>query len=102
VPAATVAALKTHKAAQAARRLKAGARWRDQQLVFAGPSGHPLWFVGARASFRRLCKRAGLGADWAPHEQRHTFVSVLSDAGESIEAIAAAADHKSPAITRAV
>jgi integrase len=102
MPEATVAALKTHKAAQAARRLKAGARWQDQQLVFAGPSGRPLWPAGLRASFRRLCKRAGLGSDWHLHEQRHTFVSVLSDAGESIESIAAAVGHKSPAITRSV
>lgn len=102
MPAATVEALKVFRAHQAAARLKAGTRWADHGLVFCGPSGKPMWPEGIRAGFRRLCKRAGLGSDWHPHEQRHTFVSVLSDAGESIESIAAAAGHQSPGTTKRV
>jgi integrase len=41
--------------------------------------------------FEDACKAAGLGTDW--HEQRHTFVSVLSDAGLNMDAIADAAGH---------
>lgn len=100
MPTATAGALRAHKAAQAAARLKLGARWQDHGLIFAGPSGNPMWPGGVRAHFRRLCERAGLGADWHPHEARHSFVSVLSDAGESIEAIAAAAGHRNSAITK--
>ncbi len=61
-----------------------------------------MWSGGVRAGFRRLCQQAGLGSDWHPHEQRHTFVSVLSDAGEAVEAIAAAAGHQNPGTTRSV
>jgi integrase len=102
MPAATVEALKALRAHQAAARLKSGARWQDHGLVFCGSSGKPMWPEGIRAGFRRLCERAGLGSDWHPHEQRHTFVSVLSDAGESIESIAAAAGHQSSGTTKRV
>lgn len=102
MPVATTAALKVHRAHQAAARLKAGTRWQDHGLVFGGPSGKPMWPEGVRAGFRRLCERAGLGSDWHPHVQRHTFVSVLSDAGESIESIAAAAGHQSSGTTKRV
>jgi len=46
-------------------------------LVFCGPSGEPRWPSGVRQHFKALCKRAGLPGDWHPHEQRHTFTSVL-------------------------
>jgi integrase len=99
-PEATIVALRAHRADQAAARLKAGNLWQDHGLVFCGPAGKAMWPGGVRARFRRLCEQAGLGADWHPHEQRHTFVSVLSDAGETIERIAAAAGHKNSAITK--
>jgi integrase len=102
MPPLTADALKALRAVQAAARLKAGIRWQDHGLVFCGPSGKPMWPEGIRAGFRRLCKRAGLGSDWHPHEQRHTFVSVLSDAGESIERIAEAVGHKNSGTTRRV
>ena len=100
MPAVTADTLRTLRAAQAAAKLKAGSRWHDNGLVFCGPSGKPMWSGGVRAGFRRLCEQAGLGSDWHPHEQRHTFVSVLSDAGQSVEAIAAAAGHQNPGTTR--
>ena len=49
-----------------------------------------------------MCKRAGIGEDWAPRELRHSFVSVLSDAGVDIEDIADAAGHSSSRVTREV
>jgi integrase len=52
--------------------------------------------------FKALCDRAGIGSNWHPHEQRHTFVSVLSDAGIDIEAIADAAGHANSSVTRTV
>jgi integrase len=97
-----MAALRAHRADVAARRLQAGSRWQDLDLVFPGPHGAPLHPQSMRDSFRRVCKRAGIGSDWHPHEARHTFVSVLSDAGQPIAAIAAAAGHKNPRITQTV
>ena len=89
---------------QAADRLRPAAAARDHGLVFCAADRQADAGRAAVAGpdSRRLCERAGLGSDWHPHEQRHTFVSVLSDAGERIEAIAAAAGHQSPATTRRV
>jgi integrase len=42
------------------------------------------------------------GAGWHPHEARHTWVSVLSDAYVDIEDIADAADHINSSVTRNV
>jgi integrase len=50
-----------------------------------------------------LCREAaGLGCDWQPRETRHSFVSIASDHGASIEDIADAAGHVNPNVTRAV
>ena len=46
-----------------------------------------------------LCDRAGIG-NWTPREQRHTFVSVLSASGVSIEDIAAAVGHVNSTVTK--
>jgi integrase len=102
MPAPVITALRTHRARQAEQRLRDGHRWQDHDLVLAGPHGGPLWPQGVRRNFVRLCERAGIGSDWHPHEQRHTFVSVLSDAGKPIEAIAAAVGHKNPGVTKSV
>jgi integrase len=68
--------------------------------VFASESGRPPWPQGS--ALKALCKRAGIGADWQLRETRHTFVSVLSDAGVDIERIADAVGHVNSSITRTV
>ena len=52
--------------------------------------------------FREVLGAAGLGTDWQPRETRHTFVSIASDSGASIEDIADAAGHVNANVTRAV
>jgi integrase len=71
-------------------------------LVFCGPGGAPRWPSGVRQHFKVLCERAGLPGDWHPHEQRHTFASVLSDADISIEKISDALGHKNSTVTKVV
>src|SRR6476646_2279835 len=52
-------------------------------------TGSPLDAANVRRGFRRVAAAAGLdAADWTPRELRHSFVSVLSDAGVPIEQIA--------------
>ena len=72
------------------------------QLVFCGASGEPRWPSGVRQHFKVLCARAGLPGDWHPHEQRHTFTSVLSDADVNIEKISDALGHKNSTVTKVV
>ncbi len=55
-----VEALKPHKAAQNAERLKLGDLWQDNNLVFCTHAGKPLDFRNlATTSFKPLLKKAG-------------------------------------------
>jgi integrase len=55
------------------------------------------------AAFRRIVKAAGLNpADWTPRELRHSFVSLLSDSGVSLEDIAELCWHAGTRVTEAV
>jgi integrase len=100
LPRDAAAVLRALKAQQAKDRLRLGTGYADSGLVFAAEHGGPRWPQDVRRQFARLCERAGLGAGWHPHETRHTWVSVLSDAGVDIEDIADAAGHVTSAVTR--
>jgi integrase len=102
MPAAVAAALRALKADQAAVKLRLGRAYADMDLVFAGPAGRPVRRQQAGTGLRRAATRAGIGGDWAPRELRHTFVSVLSNAGVDIEQIADAAGHINSNVTKSV
>ena len=94
LPARCVEALLDHRDRQAITRRAAGERWADNDLVFATATGTPLDAANVRRGFRRVAAAAGLNAaDWTPRELRHSFVSVLSDAGVPIEQIARLVGH---------
>jgi integrase len=102
LPARAAEALRALRAAQAADKLRLGRHYTDRGLVFCGDAGQALWQSGVRRGFKRVCGRAGIGPGWHPHELRHSFVSVLSDAGVDIEQIADAAGHINSNVTRTV
>jgi integrase len=89
---------------QAAARLRLGAAYdvRGLAIVFGDGAGAPKWPQDVRSRFQTLCGRAGIGEGWTPREQRHTFVSVLSDSGVDIEKIADAVGHVNSTVTKAV
>jgi integrase len=60
----------------------------------------PCWPQEVRKDFGKLCEQAGLGKGWHPHGTRHTWVSLLADAGVDLEDIADAAGHVTSAVTR--
>ena len=66
-----------------------GEWWQDTDLVFASRTGTELDAANVRRAFRKVTAAAGLNpADWTPRELRHSFVSLLSDAGVPVEKIA--------------
>lgn len=88
--------LRTHKAAQAEQRLRAGKKWNESGLVFTTGLGTELDAANVRRSFRRAL-RSVPGIDpkeWTPRELRHSFVSLLSMHGVSVEKIARLVGHK--------
>ncbi|OLT37900.1 hypothetical protein BJF79_28585 [Actinomadura sp. CNU-125] len=55
--------------------------------------------ANVRRAFRLITRKAGIGESWSPRELRHSFVSIMSDSGVPIEAIADLCGHSSPAVT---
>jgi integrase len=102
LPLAAVEALKAQKVRQSQERLKAGALWEDDGLVFATQLGRPLDASHVRRTFKKLCEDAGIGADWTPRELRHTFVSIMSEQGVPLEEIAHLVGHSTTSTTETV
>lgn len=102
IPDDVAKALKEHHAQQAKQKLKAGKVWQDNDLVFCTGVGTPLDAANVRRSFRRITKAAGLGECWTPRELRHSFVSIMSDNGVTIEQIADLVGHRTTIVTQKV
>ena len=102
IPDDVAKALKEHHAAQTTQRLQAGSAWQDNDLVFCTSLGTPLDAANVRRSFRRITQAAGLGECWTPRELRHSFVSIMSDNGVTIEQIADLVGHRTTIVTQKV
>ncbi len=101
MPAGVVTALTALAAEQVGDRLAAAEAYDDRGLVFANEIGRPLHRERVREGLARVCKAAGIPV-YTPRETRHTFVSVLSYSGMSIEQIADAVGHTNSHITQTV
>jgi integrase len=94
-----VEALRTHKVRQAEEKLRAGAHYEDQGLVFAGESGGLINPSSLRQrSFTPLLKRAGL-PQITFHDLRHTCASILFQQNVHPKNVQALLGHASAAIT---
>lgn len=88
LPSSAVAALRRHQAAQEAEREKAGERWTDHGLIFCTEVGTPINPSNLRRAFSKITDEAGLSGATFPYLLRHTAVSLLIDAGVSVEEVA--------------
>jgi integrase len=103
LPTRCVAALLAHHEEQAREQAAAGVKWKDNGLVFASLVGTEQDAHNVRRQFRSILKRAGLDAkQWTPRELRHSFVSLLSDAGMSAERISLLVGHAGTTVTETV
>ena len=103
LPQRCVDVLRSHKARQDQLRQAAGTNWHDNDLVFASQAGTPADASHVRRSFRRVVEAAGLDPrKWTPRELRHSFVSLLSDAGVPIEQISRLVGHSGTTTTETI
>ncbi|HET9966910.1 MAG TPA: site-specific integrase [Streptosporangiaceae bacterium] len=103
MPLAVRAALTALRKEQREDRMRLGEHYLDKyDLVFRDSAGRPMARQRVHTGFRAACEVAGIGRDWQPRETRHTFVSIASDSGTSIEDIADAVGHVNSGVTRAV
>ncbi len=73
-------------------------------IVFATVRGTQMDAANVRRDFRRALELVpGIDpADWTPRELRHSFVSVLSDAGVPLEEISRLVGHSGTTVTELV
>lgn len=103
LPLRGINALSRHRTVQDQSREKAGKDWQETGIVFASNVGTELDAANVRRAFRRVAKAASLNpGEWTPRELRHSFVSLLSNDGVSIEDIADLCGHAGTRVTEAV
>jgi integrase len=90
--------LRSHRAAQAKEKLALGPAYRDENLVFALPSGEPVppWNFGS--AFQDLVTRSGV-TRVTLHDLRDTHASLLAKAGVPIEVVSKRLGHSCIGIT---
>ena len=96
-----VEALRSQRVQQAQNRLVAGERWTGTGLVFTTAAGTGMNAANVRRDFRRaLALVPGLDpAEWTPRQLRHSFVTLLSDAGVPLEEISRLVGHSGTSVT---
>lgn len=104
MPRQMVELLEEHRDMQQSRRERLGLPWEDSGLVFGTDVGEQRSAENVRRNFRALLKDAGFPdpKNWSPRELRHSFVSILSDHGVSLEKIAQLVGHSSSQTTETV
>ena len=70
--------------------------------MFTTSVGSELDAANVRRGFRAVTNTAGLDGSWTPRELRHSFVSLLSDDGVPLEAIADLVGHSGTSVTEKV
>jgi integrase len=97
-----MAALRAHRAAQAAERLAAGSAWTDgTDRIFRDELGRDLRPDAVTRGMARLVKRAGL-PKLSPHGLRHTFATVGLESGVDVVYVSELLGHSSPTTTAAI
>lgn len=103
LPALCLHALRSHRDWQNGAKQRAGKRWQETGLVFTATVGTALDAANVRRSLRRTAKAAGLDPNrWTPRELRHSFVSIASALGLTLEQIADLVGHAGTRVTEAV
>jgi len=83
IPDEVVQALKAQKVQQARYKLFFGRAYQDNDLVFAMPDGKPMEPRNILKRLKNILNRAGLREEIRLHTIRHTFGTMLAQAGEN-------------------
>lgn len=94
LPEEAVAALRRHRIAQVERRLKAGARWQDWDMVCATSIGTPVHHRRLRQEFLEDVSLAGVPRVRF-HDLRHSHASWLLRAGVPVQVVSQRLGHTS-------
>ena len=98
IPARLVAALRTERTRHNARRLRVGAEWCDEVLVFSTIRGRPLYKGRVAKALRASSERLGL-PPLTPHGLRHLSASLLLSENVPLPNVSQRLGHADPSIT---
>jgi integrase len=84
--------LKEHRKRQTAERLRAGATWRDHDLVFTTRHGGPIERTEDWRSWKNILSQAGV-RDVRVHDARHTAATLLIEQGVHIRVVQEVLGH---------
>jgi len=85
--------LRAHKARQNEEKLLLGATYQDNGLVFATAEGKPVEPRNLLRKHKAILKKAGLRSEIRIHDIRHTFGTLLAQAGENPKNLQAILGH---------
>jgi integrase len=100
IGAVLVAKLRAHRVAQSERRLAAGPKWQDHDLVLTSPlyPGLPWSTSGASASFAKVVRDHGLPRVRF-HDLRHGYATLLGAVGTALEDVSRMLGHSTQHFT---
>jgi len=93
--------LKTQKEKEELKRLAAGAKWENRNLVFSNPSGGFLSRQTVYTCFKRVVDKLGI-PDVTIHTLRHTYCSLAFDNGDDPKTVQTNLGHATPEFTQRV
>jgi integrase len=94
----TLQALREHREQQQLRRVFAGQRWQDNDLIFPSKIGTPLDASNLRLDFNRVIEKAGI-PKVRFHDLRHTAASLMLNNGIPVIVVSKILGHSKPSIT---
>ncbi len=100
LPPSTLRALKEHRRVQAEERLKAGAEYQNNDLVFATSEGGPIQPRNLkRRHLRPILERAKLPVSFRLYDLRHTCATLLLASGEHPKVVGERLGHATVTLT---
>lgn len=100
LPASILSALLEHKRRQGAERLKAGANYQNNGLVFAMRDGRPILLRTLdRLHFKPTLKRAELSSGFRLYDLRHSCATLLLSANEHPKVVSERLGHANIILT---
>jgi integrase len=100
LPRSVTRALIEHRKLQTAEKLKAGEKYEDHDLVFAGPKGHAIQLRNlVNRHFKPLLTQAKLPGTLRLYDLRHTCATLLLSQGEHPKVVSERLGHASVMLT---
>lgn len=87
LPQELIKQLKEHKRKQLEQKLKIGSLYQDSHLLFTKANGTALTTACLHKHFKQMLKRANLSGKIRFHDLRHTYATMLLEAGENPKVI---------------